>query len=140
MHLAVAKQLHLRREKCVPLLLLAKGLERYYQHVRRSTSDLDLKLGDGLGHTTIETLRTELSDWVPRVPFTRMLRIRLMFLDNWDMYAAVSNSHRKGNEVVKSTMLHAILLAEEYMDESIFSGPAPTDSLWVHPDYQHGMS
>ena len=68
--------------------------------------------------------------WVPRVPFVRMTRIKLLFLDNWDMYRRVTHSTREGRNVKKSTMLHAIVTAEELIDNSLFPGDAPTRSLF----------
>jgi hypothetical protein len=130
-HLVAAKILRTRSEKCIPLILISKALDRFYQHVRAGTHQQDVKTGDDLHHGVISRLRSHLTHWVPRTPYTVMRRIRLMYLDNWDMYCGQAHNRRKGGEVQKSQMLHAILLAEELMDESLFTGPAPRGSLWA---------
>ena len=43
-----------------------------------------------------------------------MKKIRLILLDNWDMWAGLMHARRKDGEVLKSKMLHAILLREEF--------------------------
>lgn len=133
-HTAAARALHSRDEQCMPTILLAKSLDRYYQHVRACTHSQDVKLGEDLTHGVIDRLRTELSSWIPRVPYQKMVQLRLMWLDNWDMYAAVVHARRKEGQVVKSKMLHAILLAEEVLDASLFTGASPTWSLWKPAD------
>jgi hypothetical protein len=130
LHSTATKTLRARSKKCIPLLTLSKWLDRFYKHARTGLEREELKLGKGLHHSVIANLRDELVSYVPRVPYVQMKSIRLLYLDNWDMYRHVTHATLKGGESKKSTMLHAIIIAEEVMDASLFSDPAPAGTLF----------
>jgi len=130
LHNTAVKALRARRIKCVPLLFAAKGLDRYYKHMKSGLAEQDIKLREGLHHGVIRRLKVELVSWVPRAPFQQMKQLKLLYLDNWDMYQKVSHTSRQQGVVKKAVMLHAIVVAEEMIDASLFPSPAPTASLF----------
>jgi hypothetical protein len=134
LHRLAAQTLKNRSTSCITLFQLAKGIDRFWMHVSTPTHQQDMKLGDDLHHQVIQRVRKQLISWVPRTPYVVMKKIRLILLDNWDMWAGLVHARRKDGEVLKSKMLHAILLREELLDASYFTGSAPEGTMWVLPD------
>lgn len=134
LHLAAARTLKNRSRNAVTIFSLAKGLDRFWMHVGSSTHQQDIRLGDDLHHQVVSRVRKHLIGWIPRTPYVVMKLIRLILLDNWDMWAGVVHARRSDGDVIKSKMLHAILIREELIDASYFTTPAPTGNLWLPPD------
>jgi hypothetical protein len=135
LHLAAAKILRSRSQRVVPLVTIAKAIDRFYKAgVHTEVHISDQRVRESLHNTLIQKVRNCLSSWVPVTPFVVMKKIRFITLDNWDEYCRLGHAVRVDGEVKRSQMLHAILICEELVDASFFSDSAPVDSLFKPAD------
>jgi hypothetical protein len=130
LHSLVCKLLRARSRNTMPMLILAQGLDSYYQHIRECHTSLQLVTQDSLSLATIESLRNSLIPWIPRTPFQCAQHIRLILMDNLDMYQRLSRTRIVDGEVTKSKMIHCIVVEEVFIDASCLPPALPAQSLF----------
>jgi hypothetical protein len=130
LHHLMASILKARNSKVVTVLHLAQAMDQFYGHIGTGQQQLMQRLGDSIHHTTLAKVRARLNSWIPSTPFMPFPEMRLIFLDNLDMYERHSHNRIKDGVVIKNSMLHAIVLGEELLDPALFQSPAPVGSLF----------
>lgn len=119
LHSMASKVLRARSRNTLTMFSVAQGLDTFYQHIRECYASRQVSTQDSLHPHTIDRLRSALSHWIPRTPFQLADHMRLILLDNLDMYQRLSRTRIVDGEMVKSKMIHCIVIEEVLIDATL---------------------
>lgn len=124
-HWHITYILHERNQRAHSLLLIAASIDNVYLHTSSGRDKADQHLGFLLADGSVSRYLHAVVNYVPRVPFNRVVQMVFLALDNIDMYSRVSYSRLEDGTRVKNHMEHGIVIEEMLVPEHIFSTPPP---------------